>query len=239
MKRALVAILFGCMTLGLASLAMAFDNDQAAIVAHITPHLSQVCTPGAQGGGMGLTGNTLVTGVNDGSGCNDNIGGARWDVWLLVCNGSDSLGVRGAEFGITYNPDPFGGLYGIGWNLCADQNFPEPGWPSPDRGNTITWIPASCQIQNSEPFVPQTVIAVMGSVDMITYDPDVLQIIPKPLSGRAEIADCNGAQESILGNSPSHLGFSEWCLGPGYNPCGLPTATEPTTWGRLKQIGNK
>lgn len=234
MKRALVAILFGCMTVGLVSIAMAADNDQAAIVAHVSPSLSQLCTPG-QGGSMGLTANALITGVNDGLGCDDGLAGARWDVWLLVCNGSDSTGVRGAEFGINYTPYNLGGLYVNAWFRCADQDFPEVAWPGPISGNTVTWSPLNCQNQNSEPFVPRTVIGVMGRLDTFSYGPDVMAIVPKPNSGRLEVADCSGAQESILGHVPSHAGFAEWCLGPGYNPCGLPTGTEPTTWGRLKK----
>jgi hypothetical protein len=234
MKRALVAILFGCMTLGLASLAMAGDNDQAAIVAHITPSGAFSCTP------PGLTANSLVTAANDGNGCS-LAANSSWDVWLLVCNGSDSTGVRGAEFGIDYNPNPYGGIYVNGWTRCADQDFPDANWSIPNTSspasNVVTWIPSNCQIDNSEPFVPRTVIAVMGALDVWLYSPDILSIIPKPQSGRAEIADCSGAQETILGFSPSHLGYSEFCLGAGYNPCGLPTAVESTTWSRLKQLG--
>lgn len=238
MKLALVAILFGCLSVGIASIAFAGDNDQAGIAAHITPSGSQNCVPP-------VTAATLVTGVNDGLGCDEGVGTSgqpRWDVWLLVCNGSDSTGVRGVEFGIDYAADVYTGIYVNNWQLCADQDFPETGF-SPDTfnqsgpaGNTVTWL--SCQDQNSEPFVPQTVIAVMGALDVFTYDPDVLSIVAKQNSGKAEVADCSGDQESILGNSPSHLGFSEWCLGAGYNPCGLPTAVEPKTWGAIKKLSN-
>jgi len=234
MKRALVSILLGCIALGLPSLVMAFDNDQAAIVAHITPSGAFSCVPP-------VTSASVVTAATDGSGCTQGIG-SRWDVWLLVCNGSDSTGIRGAEFGIDYNPNPYGGLYVNGWTLCADQDFPDANWTptggtSSPASDVITWIPANCNIVNSEPYVPYTVVAVMGALDVFLYSPDILSIVPKPQSGRVEIADCAGAQESILGKVPSHLGFSEFCAGPGYNPCGLPTSTEPTTWGRLKQLG--
>jgi hypothetical protein len=220
---------------------MAFDNDQAAIVAHITPSGAFSCVP------PGLQANNIVTAASDGS-C-DQGGGSQWDVWLLVCNGSDSTGVRGAEFGIDYNPNPYGGIYVNNWTRCADQDFPDANWTgsaSSDIPNTrtsvasdvVTWIPANCNIVNSEPYVPRTVIAVMGALQVNLYSPDILSIVPKPQSGRVEIADCAGAQQTILGNTPSHLGYSEFCLGPGYNPCGLPTGTQPTTWSRLKQLGS-
>lgn len=235
MKRALVAILTGCMTLGVASLAMAYDNDQAAIVAHVTPAGAFDCNTLP-----GLTSGSIVTQASDG-GCVGGVG-SQWDVWLVVCNGSDSTGVRGAEFGIDYNPDPYGGIYVANWTLCADQDFPDANWTpgggtSSPASDVVTWIPENCQITNSEPFVPKTVIAVMGVLNVWLYSPDRLQIIPKPQSGRAEIADCDGAQETILLPGPSHLGYSDFCLSAGYNPCGLPTAVEPTTWSRLKQFG--
>jgi len=239
MKYFAFAIVLVWVSLAPAPRADAADNVQATIDMHITPYGSSTCHPNQQGGGMGLTVSRITTAANDGSGCDDGFAGARWQAWLVVCAGSDSTGIRGAEFGIDYNPNPYDGIYVNAWDLCADQDFQEPGWPSTaPSGILVTWIPANCQIVNSEPFVPYTVIAVMGALDIYTYSPDELRIIPRPISGRAEIADCSGDQESILDNIPTHLGTGAWCSGPGYKACwpGLPVKS--TTWGRLKRFGD-
>lgn len=231
MKRALVAVLFGCLTLGFASLAIAADNDQAGIALHVGPVVSKLPCDNAPA----LTAATIQSAA---AGANTD----SYTVYVLVCNGSDSTGVSGAEFGIDYNGNPSAGVDADGWTACGDLEFPNSNWPDANTGNIVTFNPGSnCQNTPSEPFVPQTVIAILGALDVTAYTPDILSVIPRPVTGFAKVSDCNGAEDDLLdlgGSEPSHLGQAEFGLGSGYNPCGLPTPVENTTWGAIKNSGS-
>jgi len=214
---------------------MAGDNAQVGIALHIAPNVANPCDPLLT---SGFTAGTIVDRIDPVDACTDF--NAAYTVWVLVCNGSDSTGVAGIEFGLNYTQDPSGGGPGGGlfvdqWLLCADQDFNEPGFPSdPNTGSTVTWDPINnCQNTNSEPFVPRTVIAVAGAMRVFAYSPDIMSVIPKPATGRATVADCSAAEQSLLGNSPSHLGQAGFCS-PGYNPCGLVTPVQDKTWGSIK-----
>lgn len=234
MKRALIGLLLGClMTMGLSTVALAGgDNAQASISLHISSHNAKVnCTNPPS-----MTNSTMVTEV-----C--GAPGTVYDVWFLVCNGSDSTGIAGMEFGINYNGLESMGLDVSSWLSCGDLEFPQgdgvPGgiadWPEAGSGNIITWDRLlNCQIENSEPLVPNTVIAVGGVMTVVAYGPDQLLITPRPVSGFAKVANCNATEDRLDGLVPSHLGIAGFCM-PGYNACALPTPTESTTWGRVKQ----
>lgn len=232
MKRALVAVLFGCMTLGFASLAFAGNNIQASIALHVGAYTQKnVCTAAGP-----LTNGTMAF---------DNIAPfGNYSVYLLVCNGSDRdlenpsalrTGVAGFQCGIDYNGAVGAGVDVFGWTLCANQEFAQPGWPASGTGNTITWAPATdCQDVNSEPYVPGTVIAIGGVFAVEVLSPDFMSVIPRPVDGKAKVADCNAAEDDITFNTPSQLGIAGFGL-PGYNPCGLPTPVQNSTWGGIKK----
>lgn len=149
------------------------------------------------------------------------------------------------EFGINYDGLPGSGIDVDSWNMCADLEFPEgdgpgglPDWPESGTGTIITWNRlTNCQNISSEPYVPHTVVAIAGALNVWGYGPDQLSITPRPVSGFAKVANCRSAEDRIDGMVPSHLGIAGFCL-PGYNPCGLPTPVESTTWGRVKQQYN-
>ena len=228
MKRALIGLLFGCLTMGIASISFAGDNQQAAIAVHVGPSVTKLPCQNQPV----LTSATMST---------QACGAGEYNAWLLVCNGSDSTGVAGAEFGIQYD-----GLSGSGidvnqWSLCGDLEFPQANWPSSGEGTIITFEPSTnCQNTNSEPFVPKTVIAILGVLNVSVYSPDALSIIPRTtqFDTKAKVADCDSAEDDLTLLAPSHLGIAEFCAGPGYNPCGLPTPVEPTTWGAIKGAYN-
>jgi hypothetical protein len=155
---------------------------------------------------------------------------SNYTVWALVCNGSDSLGIAGAGFGIEYG----GNVIVNNWTRCADLDFPQPGWPASVTGNVITWVPTTnCQDETSEPFVPGSVIAVLGAFNVTVYGPDQFASTPRPGVGIAEVADCSAAETVISGLFPSHLGIAGFCT-PGYSPCNAPTPVRETSWGRIK-----
>jgi hypothetical protein len=230
MKRALVAVLFGCLTLGVSSLAVAGEvNDQAAISVHI----SSVVTKDVCASAPALTNATMNVGP---AACGPGtLGYDEYTVWMFVCNGSDSLGISGVEFGIDYNGDLGLGVDAGQWDFCGDLQFPNPNWPDAGTGNIVTWAASNCNNTNSEPFVPGTVIAIAGALQVYVYSPDLLSITPRPISGAAKVADCNGAETDLTANIPTPLGIAGFCL-DGFNPCGLPTAVEKTTWGSIKKL---
>jgi hypothetical protein len=250
MKRALLGLLIGCLTMGLASIAMAGENAIAGISLHVTDVVFKNPCLNAP----------VLDGPDDidteGWPCPQSAKNlASFSVWLLVCNGSDSLGVAGLECGIEYN-----GLLGQGididsWTPCGDLEFTSGGWPAPGSGNIVTWDPVdNCQIESSVPdtVLNHMVIAVAGVFNVTLYGKDEFQITPRPVSGRAKIADCAAVEDDITDAVPSQLGMASFCRGNtggggGYNFCerldygamaaaplwrGLPVET--TTWGRIK-----
>ena len=236
MKRALIALLLGCVTVMLASVAIAGQeqNDGASITVHIGPWVPALnhCDP------VPLTNSTVITEVND---CDPATG--WYTVYVLVCNGSDSLGVAGLEYGIDYDGLESSGMDIWTWTSCTDLEFPQgdgagPGadWPDAGTGNLQTWdYTINCQNTLSEPYVPRTVIAIAGAFEVQLFGPDLFYITPRPATGYAKVGDCFGAEYDITNEVPSHLGVGAFCLGQGYNPCGAPTPVKPATWGQIKQ----
>jgi len=227
MKRALLVLICGCLVVGVAPAVYAgVTNASACISTHIGPSITKLPCDNQPS----LNRFNIVTRVDVGVNCLDE----DWNIWLLVCNGSDSLGIAGMEFGIDYDGALGSGMDVNAYTLCGDLEFPNPNFPDAGTGNIITWIPqTNCQDQNSEPFVAGSVIAIGGVLNVQLYSPDQLSITPRPVSGFAKVADCNSAETNITGLVPSHLGVAGFCM-PGYNPCFAPTPVEDTTWGRLK-----
>ena len=239
MKRALIGLLLSCfMTMGLSAIVFAGgDNDRAAISVHITPIvIKNICdnqpTP---------TADTMVT-----EWPTDCMNPAGYSIWILVCNASDSTGIAGMEFGIDYDGMVGSGIDVDAWTMCALAEYPEGDgeqgpaldWPAAGTGNIIVWDRlADCQNTLSQEYVPYTVVAIGGVLNVSVYSPDQLSITPRPTSGFAKVANCASAEDRIDGLTPSHLGIGGFCLS-GYNPCGLPTPVEQTTWGRVKQQYN-
>lgn len=222
--------------LGVPAFVHADPHPDVTIAGHITPVISKGhCTTAKPT----LTSSQLVVDVQEGT-CSS---GQEYTVWLFVCSGSDSVGIAGMEFGIDYNP-LIGSGGGVDVNstvLCADLQFPSPAWPDAGSGIIITWDPdTNCQNTLSEPFVPRTVIAIGMAMNVSVYSPDQLFITPRPVSGRAKVADCNAAEYDVT-ESPYHtirrLGILGFCA-PGWQLCEIGVPVESTTWGRLKTLSD-
>jgi len=227
MKRALIGLLLGCVTMGLGSVATAGDNDQVGIAIHLGALVTKDLCLNAPN----VTSSTIVT---------SGTVGPAFGAWVLVCNGSDSTGIAGVEYGITYNSTALQGVDVFGWNACGSLEFPGAGYPNAGGDNIVTWDPINnCQNVNSEPFVPKTVVAMVGQLYVIAYSPDQLTIVPAVRSGFAKVADCASSEDIVSGQVPTHMGFVEFGGGAGYSPCGQPTPVENTTWGNIKNaFGN-
>lgn len=229
MKRIVFIALFPCLMLGVAPSVHAADNDQAGIAIHIAPLVTKnICSTAPP-----ITAGTVqafAPGAN----------GDSYTAYIFVCNGSDSTGVAGAEFGIDYDGNPNIGVDVDGWTLCGDLEFPNVNWPNANTGTIITWNPGTnCQNTPSEPFVPRTVVALLGAFNVTAYSPDAMMVIPRPISGFAKVADCAGSEDDINRQAqacdPLQLGIASFGNSSAYNPCGLVTMVETTTWGGIKR----
>ena len=227
MKRFATALLAGVALLAISSESFAGPNANAKIALHLlTPTTKTPCTriqttPACQ--------NIVTSG---------NLYPQLYFAHVLVTDGNEPAGVAGLQFGIQYTGP--GAADGVGidiyaWTNCATLEFqsPAPAWPNSGAGNLVTWD-AGTRCQRTEPGGAGTgVVANAGYFYCAAYTPGTFCITPRPVDGVAKVADC-AAQEDIVTGTPSHLG----CLGfggqPGYNPCGLITPVENTTWSAIK-----
>jgi hypothetical protein len=227
MKRALVGLLLGCvLMMGVTVVAMAGDNTQAGIAFHVTTYVDKdPCGTGLPS----VLNYTLVDEVPSFA------PGDQFSVWVLVCNGSDSVGVSAIEYGLDYDGNPLSGVDINSFTDCTDLSYPMDNWPEPASGTINIWTYNNhCQTTNSQPYVPKTVIAIAGMFNVQVYSPDQFALTPRPVSGVASVVGCDLAQDNIApGPVPSHLGIAGFGA-PGYSPCGAPTPTEQTTWGKIK-----
>ena len=152
--------------------------------------------------------------------------------YLLTCNGSDSTGIAGMEMGIQYPTS----IQVYNWVSCANLQFPDGIWPNSGGSNLLTWTLANCNNDRSEPAVPRTVIAIGGYFYMGAYGPSQMFVTPRPVSGRAKVADCSSREDDLTFAVPSHLGVAGFAGAAGYNPCGAPTAVAPSTWSGIKTL---
>lgn len=250
MKRALLGLLIGCMTLGVsASIAMAGDNADAGISLHITnpPAKATTCLTNAPDFN-GKGGKAIVT---KGLPCTQGQNG-EFDVWVVVCNGSDSLGVAGLEFGLEYDGATGSGVDVASWRLCGDLEFPADSWPGAGSGTIITFEPSlNCQRTPAEYHgfgkdsngdsgkqpVPGSVIAVAGVFRVFINGGDTMEITPRPVSGRLKVADCGAKEDDLTNKLVARGGVASFCSNyNGYNFCakGALPAEQETTWGKIK-----
>ena len=151
--------------------------------------------------------------------------------YLVVADGNAPAGIGGLQCGISYAGGTGGGsttpINIYSWTLCATLEFTSTGWPAPGGGNLITWDTAT-KCQRTEPGGAGTgVVAAAGYFYMAAYGEGTLAVTPRPVDGKAKVADCASNEDLIGGvgfpiNVGSHLGsakFSAGGLTHGANPC--------------------
>lgn len=237
MKRAIVSlILAGFMVLALSPLAFAGLNSNAKIQLHVGPKVAKaICEGGWK------TCNSIVTA---GGLYPPNV----YYTYLIVTDYDVAGGIAGGQCGIAYT----GGVKVFGWVFCAAlqfQNDPPNPWPSSGGGNLWTWDASStdplggCQKLHGISNVPT---AVAGYFYMGAYTPGTMSVTKRPADNRAKVASCANVEENVCGGGDlvapcdgvSHLGSAAFNTSQtgGYNPCGLVTAVQPSTWGGIKAI---
>lgn len=161
----------------------------------------------------------------------DTIGSGFFNVYLTVA-GYDSMGIAGLQFGIDYDDAVGSGADVSGWTSCSDMEFPMYNWPEANSGNLMTWDwSTACQVDTTG-YNP-----VLAGVFQITaYSGDVFSLTPRPVDGRAKVADCSLAEDDLTDYEPSRLGVVAFGSSSGYNPCATSVPVRRTTWGSIKAL---
>jgi sugar lactone lactonase YvrE len=168
-------------------------------------------------------------------------GTAQYYVYLLAASqvrlpsvdNTSTPGLTGLQLGIEYSSD---GLKVLAWQSCGNLEFPNPDWPGPGSGNTITWGKGDC---HEEPLV------TAGYFHVTSYSPSILDVVGFPATGLVKVANCEGAEG--IADVPLDMANVGWisfggaAVGgdrDGCNPlresCLRVTPVQRTTWGRLK-----
>ena len=164
------------------------------------------------------------------------LGSGFFNGYLTVTN-YDSLGIAGVQFGIDYDDGPLSGVDIDGWFACSDLEWAGGSWPASNSGNVLTWeYTGNCQVDPGFTNPADAMPILVGVFQLTVYSPDTFSIIPRPVDGKAKVADCALSEDDITGQTPSRLGSIEFGLGGGYNPCGALVAVRPATWGSIKTL---
>ena len=196
-------------------------NDAAVIGLHITEYNAKNQCTGARPDCI-----DLVTSAPYG----------WYNVYAMIGNISDSLGIGGVQFGIAYDGAPGAGVDITGWTACADLEFPsgggdgQPFWPEAGSGNLLTWdVFESCQNEAGGAIL-------VGVFLMNAYSDDCLSVTPRPVDGRAKVGSCFMEETDITNAVPSPFGVACFGAGEGYNPCDIVVPAQPATWGKIKTL---
>jgi hypothetical protein len=203
---------------GVAPGAWAGANDQAALALHVASRASKnLCT------------------VNLPSSCNDfttsTASPGFYTIYLTIANYSDTVGIAGAQFGVSYDGTGASGVDVMNWRSCSDLEYRQDNWPASGTGNLITWdFSGNCQ-RGDGGISPITA----GAFDVTIYSGDVFSVTPRPVDGLAKVAGCDVVEIDLTDLVPSRLGKVAFGSTDGYNPClGPQTPVRPTTWGSIK-----
>jgi hypothetical protein len=252
MKRALLGLLIGCLTVVFAGTALAGQNTEAGIAIHIGKKLAvtkgDVCAQAPDFFTGGVPQGADLFKVKD-SNCptqGDPMNPVVFDIWVVVCGANDSVGIAGIEYGLEYDFASGSGVDVQSWASCTDLQFPNTGFPFlPNTGNIQTWdrfnncqrtAQVTTQGSRSE-VVPNTVFAVAGWARVAVRGSDAISVIPRPITGKLKVADCESKEDDLTGRIESR-GSATFCSNRfGYNPCSARNlATEESTWGRIKTL---
>lgn len=214
----LVALTLPCLSV----VAMAGSNPDAVLALHIGTRESKNPCNTVQ---VPLDCASYVTKTND---------SGLYNIYLTVSS-YDTVGVAGVQFGINYENAQGMGCDMDGWTMCGDLQFPSTDWPQGGSGNLMTWNP----VENCQTGTVTGKGVLVGVFSVTTYSGDVFSIVPRPVDGKAKVADCLASENDLTDLSPSRLGYVVFGTGTGYNPCSVTVATEKTTWGSIKTLYDK
>jgi hypothetical protein len=231
MTRALVAASAALLVVGMATPALAAQNENAVLAFHLKPAaFTKLCTNNNPNNETPpRTCDTYRT---------DAAVDTAYIAYMVVARAEE---IAGMECGLEYlGPNDQGVVVGQ-WFLCADLEFANAGprgdWPEAGSGNRITWERENnCQ---NQPLSSNGVHAVAGAFYIYSYGPDEFKITPNRtlVSGSAAtVADCQAAQASIDTTETAHKLARVSFGSTGLNPCDfIPNPVNPATWGQIKK----
>jgi hypothetical protein len=247
MKRVLLGLLIACLTMVFAALsAMAGQNAQAGIAFHIDKKIVNTkgwiaCDNAPDFFTGGRPQGAQAFNVKEAN-CPGDFG--EFDVWVVVCGGSEEVGIAGIEYNVEYDFATGSGVDVQVWSSCTDLQFPSAGFPySQFSGNVQTW--SDCQQQSEVTdlggkmeVIPNTVYAVAGYMRVHVYGADEMKAAPRYVTGKLQVGSCEPVEEDLTARLESY-GSATFCMNKrGYNPCYSPAGlgTESTTWGKVKTL---
>jgi hypothetical protein len=177
--------------------------------------------------------------------------GSGADVYMMIAEADSALGVSGVSLGVLYSDyDTITDGIGVdvfGYTFCSDLQYTNSPsgtavdeFPYSGGGNRLIWVrTTNCQRHVVPPYQVQAVACVFYCY---AYSPDNFIVdMNRNLQTPDEfqIVDCPGPALSDM-PWPSHAGVLAFGgTGAEYNPCtDIPTPTENTTWGKLKNQYN-
>jgi hypothetical protein len=144
-----------------------------------------------------------------------------YNVYLLVVDADPGDGVRGASFGIKYDQSPQSGIDVFSWILCAQNEYAGGPtgvtWPASGSGNVIVWD--SCQSTSAQGDLNGGVTAVLGSLYVYAYGPDIFELDRRTFAVDPDfsIALCDTSEMQLL--FPGAAGKVSFGMPGGLNPC--------------------
>jgi len=143
--------------------------------------------------------------------------------------------VAGVQFGITYDGGDGAGIHVDDWHSCGSLEFHQSDWPASGSGNLITWDPVS-KCQSGE-------VVPVGYFYVSVDGPATLALTPRPVDGRAVLANCEAAELDVYPRRLGRVSFGGAMVNgdpDGFNPMLEPPAgTDPiVTFHRPGEFGS-
>ena len=158
--------------------------------------------------------------------------GVAYGIYLVVADGPP-LGIAGAAFGISYDPD----IGVFTWNLCADIDFSHMTWPASGASTTVTWSTAgNCQTTD----YGEGRQGIMGWLYAYAYGSGFFGITPRLTIDNPDlvVVDCLVQEIDISQEAVGAARFSPGSTMQGCNPCLIDCMSTPVkenTWGKIKK----
>ena len=151
-----------------------------------------------------------------------------YDMYIVLLDILPAVGLQSVRLALEYMEEPTEGVQIFGMEACADDVFPDPGWPAPGTAITFTWNTCQNTVDPTDPQEEATTVA--AAVYVYAYSMDRV-CVEHPSNNNYTAVDCSGASWD--------WSYFRGCTGfdrPGIDPClVIYSPVEETTWGSIKR----